>query len=62
MTGIPTVAITGVPDPLPHGLHVLDVQWSTEHLASLGVVTVPRPSYLRLLARAVELPLPHPFR
>jgi len=26
MTGIPTVAIGGVPDPLPEGLHVLDVR------------------------------------
>ena len=26
MTGIPTVAISGVPDPLPDGLHVLDVR------------------------------------
>ena len=41
---------------------VLDVQWSTEHLASLGVVTVPRPSYLEMLARAREVPLPRPFR
>ena len=41
---------------------VLDVQWRTEHLASLGVVTLPRPSYLALLDRAVGLPLPRPFR
>jgi leucyl/phenylalanyl-tRNA---protein transferase len=41
---------------------VLDVQWPTQHLASLGVVTVPRPSYLRMLARAADVPLPRPFR
>jgi leucyl/phenylalanyl-tRNA--protein transferase len=41
---------------------VLDVQWRTEHLASLGVVTLPRPSYLALLDRAAGLPLPRPFR
>ena len=37
---------------------VLDVQWRTEHLASLGVVTSPAPSYLAMLATALTLPLP----
>jgi leucyl/phenylalanyl-tRNA--protein transferase len=32
---------------------LLDVQWSTPHLASLGVIEVPRASYLGLLAAAV---------
>ena len=32
---------------------LLDVQWSTPHLASLGVVEVPRAEYLGLLALAV---------
>ena len=41
---------------------VLDVQWRTEHLASLGVVTLPRPSYLALLDRAAGVPLPRPYR
>jgi leucyl/phenylalanyl-tRNA---protein transferase len=41
---------------------VLDVQWRTEHLASLGVVTVPRPSYVSMLRVAREVPLPRPFR
>jgi leucyl/phenylalanyl-tRNA--protein transferase len=41
---------------------VLDVQWSTDHLASLGVVTVPRPTYLAMLGRAAGLPLPPAFR
>jgi leucyl/phenylalanyl-tRNA---protein transferase len=40
---------------------VLDVQWPTEHLASLGVVTVPRPSYLEMLGRAADVPLPAAF-
>jgi leucyl/phenylalanyl-tRNA--protein transferase len=40
---------------------VLDVQWRTEHLASLGVVTVPRPSYLAMLELAVGAPLPRAF-
>ena len=37
---------------------VLDVQWRTDHLASLGVVAVPRPSYLAMLRRAADVPLP----
>ncbi len=43
------------------GGRLLDVQWRTDHLASLGVVELPRASYLRRLARALELPLPAPF-
>ncbi len=41
---------------------LLDVQWRTEHLASLGVVEVDRPTYRGRLARALELPLPTVFR
>ena len=41
---------------------LLDVQWRTEHLASLGVVEVDRPEYRRRLARALTLPLPPAFR
>lgn len=37
---------------------LLDVQWPTEHLASLGAAAVPRGRYLELLARAMRLPLP----
>ena len=37
---------------------LLDVQWATPHLESLGVVEVPRPHYLELLAHALELPDP----
>jgi rhodanese-related sulfurtransferase len=37
MTGIPTVAISGVPDPLPEGLTILDVrepvEWTYGHVA-----------------------------
>ena len=43
MTGIPTVAITGVPDPLPDGLHVLDVrepdEWQAGHID--GALHIP---------------------
>ncbi len=37
---------------------LLDVQWATEHLVSLGAVEVARPAYLTLLAEAVPLPQP----
>jgi leucyl/phenylalanyl-tRNA--protein transferase len=37
---------------------LLDVQWRTEHLASLGVVEISRADYLRRLAVALELPAP----
>lgn len=35
---------------------LLDVQWRTDHLATLGVVEVPRPDYLRRLRVALTLP------
>jgi leucyl/phenylalanyl-tRNA---protein transferase len=41
---------------------LLDVQWRTDHLASLGVVDIPRQEYLRRLRRALVLPLPRAFR
>jgi leucyl/phenylalanyl-tRNA--protein transferase len=33
---------------------LLDVQWPTPHLATLGAVAIPRPQYLDLLADAVR--------
>lgn len=41
---------------------LLDVQWTTDHLRSLGAVDVPRTRYLELLARALDLPLPTIWR
>jgi leucyl/phenylalanyl-tRNA--protein transferase len=38
------------------GASLLDVQWVTPHLASLGAVEVPRTEYLRRVAEAVEQP------
>lgn len=38
------------------GATLLDVQWSTPHLAGLGVVEVPRRHYLALLAAAIDRP------
>lgn len=40
---------------------LLDVQWSTPHLASLGVVEIERPDYLARLRDALALPLPAVF-
>ncbi len=41
---------------------LIDTQWQTPHLASLGVQEVTRAEYLALLARSLELPLPRAFR
>jgi leucyl/phenylalanyl-tRNA--protein transferase len=41
------------------GATLLDVQWTTPHLVSLGAVDVPRPKYLDLLAEALARPGPH---
>jgi leucyl/phenylalanyl-tRNA--protein transferase len=40
---------------------LLDVQWATEHLRSLGAVEVPRRRYLDLLDAARQVPLPAPW-
>jgi leucyl/phenylalanyl-tRNA--protein transferase len=37
---------------------LLDVQWRTDHLASLGVVDLPREQYLRRLHVALQVPPP----
>lgn len=58
------VALTALADiALPPGEpgRLVDVQWVTEHLASLGVVPVGRTDYLQRLDRAVGLPQPPAF-
>jgi len=40
---------------------LLDVQWCTPHLATLGAVEVPRAEYLARLVFAQQLPLPAAF-
>jgi leucyl/phenylalanyl-tRNA--protein transferase len=40
---------------------LLDVQWRTDHLATLGISEVPRAEYLRRLETALELPVPSAF-
>jgi leucyl/phenylalanyl-tRNA--protein transferase len=43
------------------GASLLDVQWLTPHLESLGAVAVPRATYHELLAGALAGPLPATF-
>jgi leucyl/phenylalanyl-tRNA--protein transferase len=37
---------------------LLDVQWATDHLRTLGAVEIPRAAYLERLETALEAPLP----
>jgi leucyl/phenylalanyl-tRNA--protein transferase len=58
------VALVGLIDVLGHGPaagRLLDVQWVTPHLATLGAEEVPRRRYLELVRRAVRLPRPRAF-
>ena len=57
------VALVGLVERLDDGVpgRLLDVQWQTEHLASLGVVEVERTEYLARLDQALALPLPSAF-
>jgi leucyl/phenylalanyl-tRNA--protein transferase len=50
------VALVGVLAGAGAEGRLLDVQWRTEHLASLGVVELPRPHYLARLRLALRLP------
>jgi leucyl/phenylalanyl-tRNA--protein transferase len=54
------VALMALVEIMDDGGHdrLLDVQWSTDHLASLGVVEVPRSEYLARLGRAIAQPTP----
>ena len=52
------VALIGLVDRLKDaGATLLDVQWTTPHLKTLGAVDVPRALYLDLLAEAISLDL-----
>jgi leucyl/phenylalanyl-tRNA--protein transferase len=51
------VALVGLVELLREaGATLLDVQWVTPHLASLGAVEIPRRRYLELVADAVAQP------
>ncbi|MEO1065468.1 MAG: hypothetical protein AAFZ07_28970, partial [Actinomycetota bacterium] len=56
------VALVGLVEHLrAAGAQLLDVQWTTPHLARLGVIDVPRDRYLDLLAEALGRPLARPW-
>lgn len=57
------VALCGLVDLLDDAgaSRLVDCQWLTPHLASLGCVEITRREYLARLAAAVELPLPAVF-
>jgi leucyl/phenylalanyl-tRNA--protein transferase len=40
---------------------LLDVQWRTAHLATLGVIEIPRDEYAKRLRMALGCPLPAVF-
>ena len=52
-------ALVGLADLLRRsGAALLDVQWATPHLVSLGAIEVSRPRYHELLGEALRRPLP----
>jgi len=48
------------PDANPRG-RLIDVQWSTDHLASMGITEISRRRYLRRLATVLSTPPPAMF-
>lgn len=40
---------------------LLDVQWTTDHLASLGAIEIPQNDYIGRLSAALDLPMPPAF-
>jgi leucyl/phenylalanyl-tRNA---protein transferase len=40
---------------------IIDVQWATPHLVSLGITQIPRADYLARLERSLQLPVPAAF-
>jgi leucyl/phenylalanyl-tRNA--protein transferase len=55
------VALVGLVSLLSPQDGLLDVQWRTDHLGTLGVVEIARTDYLRRVAVAVGKPLPDAF-
>lgn len=53
-------ALVGLVEILARDGHqrLLDVQWQTPHLATLGVIEIDRDEYLRRLSAALQLPPP----
>lgn len=64
VTDASKVALMGLVDLLTDqhvGRRLLDVQWNTDHLHSLGVVEFTRSHYATRLAAALTVPLPAAF-
>jgi leucyl/phenylalanyl-tRNA--protein transferase len=57
------VALVGLVDRMRDatGPRLLDVQWRTDHLATLGVIEIPRPDYLERLTAVLRTPPPSAF-
>jgi leucyl/phenylalanyl-tRNA--protein transferase len=56
------VAVVGLVDLMREGgAALLDVQWATPHLESLGAIAIPRDDYLERLSAAVTESLPSTF-
>ena len=56
------VALMGLVEMLSDGEErLLDVQWRTDHLATLGVVEIPRAAYLEKMRSALGVRLPPAF-
>lgn len=55
------VALLGLVERLDGAGGLLDVQWVTPHLATLGAVGIPVAEYQARLKLAVQLPLPEAF-
>lgn len=55
------VALVDLLDDEHAPARLIDVQWRTPHLASLGVEEMPRADYLALLPAVLDLPLPAAF-
>ena len=61
VTDASKVALVGLTDLLARAPGaVLDVQWLTPHLSSLGAVEIPRADYLALIRSAMSVPV-EPF-
>lgn len=60
LVGLVDLLTAGGADP-DAGQRLLDVQWRTDHLATLGVVEIDRADYFARLDRALRLPLPARF-
>jgi leucyl/phenylalanyl-tRNA--protein transferase len=56
------VALVALVDAMSDGRpRLLDVQWRTDHLASLGATEIPRHEYVRRIAEVADQPHPSAF-